>query len=252
MKNNTRGFYSLEASIFLPFVILAVLSLGYFMKVDGTWENCIHGAVDESGKAAARSYPSGTAIISSSTVRDRLLDDNDCLDNVKISNIRTGYSDRYSDKLTSFRISAEIKMKLPLGFGRQFTFESGIKFRGFTGKKQTIDPLGADGLETQTDGEPVWVFPHSGEKYHSEDCTYVKAAVVQKRLNSTIRRQYKSCQLCNSENIPSGSIVFCFNGENTAYHRGTCPTINRHTVIMDKNEAVKRNYVACSKCGGGQ
>ena len=54
MKRNTRGFYTLEAAVFLPLVILAVLSLGYFMKIEGLWENCIHGAIDESSVIAAR------------------------------------------------------------------------------------------------------------------------------------------------------------------------------------------------------
>ena len=43
----------MEAAIFLPLVLLAVLSLGYFMRVEGTWENCIHGAVDESALIAS-------------------------------------------------------------------------------------------------------------------------------------------------------------------------------------------------------
>ena len=56
MKKSTKGFYTVEAAIFLPLVILSVISLGYFMKVEGTWENCIHGAVDESALIASRSY----------------------------------------------------------------------------------------------------------------------------------------------------------------------------------------------------
>ena len=38
MKRNSKGFYTLEAVIFLPLVLLAVLSLGYFMKVEGAWK----------------------------------------------------------------------------------------------------------------------------------------------------------------------------------------------------------------------
>ena len=48
MKRNSKGFYTLEAVIFLPLVLLAVLSLGYFMKVEGAWENAFYGAIDES------------------------------------------------------------------------------------------------------------------------------------------------------------------------------------------------------------
>ena len=43
MKRNSKGFYTLEAVIFLPLVLLAVLSMGYFMKVEGAWENAFYG-----------------------------------------------------------------------------------------------------------------------------------------------------------------------------------------------------------------
>ena len=56
MKRNSKGFYTLEAVIFLPLVLLAVLSLGYFMKVEGAWENAFYGAIDESTEASRKAY----------------------------------------------------------------------------------------------------------------------------------------------------------------------------------------------------
>ena len=251
MRNTTRGFYSLEASIVLPFVILAVLSLGYFMKVEGTWENCVHGAADESVKAAAYAYETGMAVISRHTLESRITEDNPDLDEINISRIMTGYSDMKTDKLTSFHIDAAMKLELPLGLGHEFTLKSKIKFRGFVGSSLINDPCGSDGLESEAAEDPVWVFPQTGEKYHSENCTYVKASVRQELLDSKIKSRYKACSLCNSGDMPSGSIVFCFEREGTAYHRGSCASINRHTMVMDRSEAVKKGYGKCSKCVGG-
>lgn len=251
MKNTTKGFYSLEAAIVLPFIILAVLSLGYYIKVEGTWENCIHGAVDESVNAAAYSYETGMAIISKNHIEKRLAGENPNLDKIRISNVRTGYSDFKVDKLTSYHIDAIVKLELPLGFDHEFNFSSGIKFRGFVGRKQNDNPLGSEGLEKDMPGDPVWVFPQTGEKYHDENCTYVKASVRQEILTHRIKAKYKECKLCESEKIPAGSIVFCFESEGTSYHRGSCGSVNRHTIIIDKNEAIKKGYEKCSKCGGG-
>ena len=56
--------------------------------------------------------------------------------------------------------------------------------------------------------------------------------------------------MCLSDDIPEGSLVFCFGSDGTAYHRGTCRTIDRKSVAIDRSEAVERGYAPCSKCGG--
>ncbi len=255
MKNNTKciskkGFYTLEAAIFLPLVLLAVLSLGYLMRVEGTWENCIHGAVDESALAASRSYDPINAASVGAAVSKRINDDNPVLDEMKIKELKIMYNDGHTDDLTSYKIHASIKLDLPLGFSREFALEQGIKFRGFIGIEENADPMGVEGLETYSDQRPVWVFPHSGEKYHSENCTYVKASVSPKVLTEALKKKYDSCGLCRSGEIPAGTIVFCFGSEDTAYHSGTCSSIDRHTAVIDESEAGKKGYMACSKCGG--
>lgn len=251
MRNSTKGFYTLEAAIFLPLVLLAVLSLGYFMRIDGMWENCIHGAVDESAAVAAKAYAGGASLTVGSKVKNRITEDVGNLDQVDIKELRAMHSDFYADSLTSYRITAKETLQLPLGFQRAFTFQAGIKFRGFVGIKNIVSPMGTQGLETQVAQNPVCIFPHSGEKYHSEGCTYVKATVESAVLTDSIKRKYETCALCNSGDISAGSIVFCFKGEDTAYHRGTCGTIKRRTVVIDRSEAVERGYSPCSKCGGG-
>lgn len=251
-KNITKkGFYTIEAAIFLPLVLLAVLSLGYFMRVEGTWEKCIHGAVDESRLIASRSYNKINAMSIGPAVSKRINDDNPILDQMKMKELRILYADRYTDDLTSYRIYAVINMELPLGFSREFVLDQGIKYRGFTGVEETTEPMGAEGLESYAEQRPVWIFPHSGEKYHSEYCTYVKASVSPKVLTEALKKRYDSCGLCDSENISAGSIVFCFGSEDTSYHRGSCSSIDRHTAVIDKQEAEKKGLRPCSKCGGG-
>lgn len=255
MKNNIKstdkkGFYTLEATIFIPLVLLAVLSFGYFMRVEGTWENCIYGAVDESSLAASRSYDAVNATSVGLSVSRRINEDNPVLDELKIKDLKIMYQDRYMDDITSYTIQAVIDMRLPLGFSREFKLEQGIKFRGFTGVEMPSDPMGAEGLETYEEQNPVWIFPHSGEAYHSENCTYVKATVSPKVLTEEIKKKYDSCGICDSNLITAGNIVFCFSSEDTAYHRGNCSSIDRHTAVIDRCEADKKGLRSCSKCGG--
>ncbi|NLD19182.1 MAG: hypothetical protein GX663_02905 [Clostridiales bacterium] len=251
MKRNTRGFYTLEAAIFLPFVLLTVLSLGYFMKVEGTWENCMHGALDESARISSRAYDTNRAALVYGKVKKRINEDNPGLSYGDVKGLMFRYSDGVADEVISYNIQGEMELKLPLGFGRSFDFDGGVKFRGFVGKKIEGMGLGAEGLEHQEAEEPVWIFPDSGKKYHGKGCTYVKASVEKKLLTNVLRSEYSSCGLCDSDSITPGSVVFCFKGEDTAYHRGTCKSINRHTIVIDKKEAVKKGYSSCNKCGGG-
>lgn len=251
MKNSTKGFYTLEAAIFLPLVILAVLSLGYFMRIDGAWENCIHGAVDESAMIAAKSYDESRSGLVKGKLQERLMMDNPDLEKVSVSNLRIRYNGAHADHLTSYKLSATFRLHLPLGFDHAFQFESGIQYREFTGKKEMKQPLGGEGLETEQPQNPVWVFPQAGEKYHSEGCSYVKASVTPLVLTAAIRKKYKPCHLCDSGHMEAGSIIFCFKGADTAYHRGTCSSIVRHPAVIDKTDAEKRGYKPCSKCGGG-
>ncbi len=250
MKRSTKGFYTLEAAILMPFLILAILSLGYFMKIEGLWENCMHGALDESaGTAMKASNGIETAMIAEK-VRARVSEDNPGLDQVKLKNVRIGYSDITADELVSYRLEASERLKLPLSFGRDFQLQFSVKFRGFVGKKTKGDPMGASGLETEQAKHPVWIFPQSGEKYHGESCTYVKATVHPVILSDSVKRRYDPCSICRSAEVASGSMVFCFGSDGTAYHTGTCRTINRRSVTIDKSEAVERGYSPCSKCGG--
>ena len=248
MRKNIKGFYTLEAAIFLPLVILTVMTIGYFMRVDGAWENCVHGALDECSLSASKAY--GKKIfLSCGDIEKRISEDNPGLEYVKVKRNVSPLSITDS-QLRAYTIEAGMRLSLPLGFDRDLNFKSKILYRNFSGKHTEISAMGSEGLENSEDERPVWIFPHSGEKYHSEGCTYVKATVEKKLLNSSIKKKYSSCGICESGKLPAGSLVFCFKGENTAYHKGSCRSINRHTIVIDESEAIEKGYTACSKCGG--
>lgn len=249
-RKSTKGFYTLEASLFLPLVILAVLTLGYFMRVEGAWEKCVHGAVDESMLAASKSYDSVNALSAAATISKRINDDVPELTSMQLRDLRVMYNDGYADNVTSYRICASIDLQMPLGFSRIFELDQRIKYRGFVGAKNSGNGMGPDLLETSEVQNPVWIFPHSGEKYHGKTCTFVKATAEPTVLTKETKKAYKACNTCDSADIQIGSIVFCFAGEDTAYHKGSCATIVKHTAVIDKTEAIKKGLGACSKCGG--
>ncbi len=204
------GFYTVEAAILLPLIILAVLTIGYFIRADSAWETAMHKKIDScSFNAATQSI-----------------------------GIHTQH------------IEETINLRMPLGFGGDYSYSGKIKYRDFKGHKYSANGLGAEGLESEKDSERVWIFPLSGTKYHDEHCTYVKATIHSCILTESLKRRYSPCALCHSEKMTLGSIAFCFYGDDTSYHYGSCRSIDRHTIVIDKSEAEKKGYRPCSKCGG--
>lgn len=250
MKRNSKGFYTLEAVIFLPLVLLAVLSLGYFMKVEGAWENAFYGAVDESTQAARKAYDGVSGLTVKQNIKGRIADENPQLAAFKVSNFRCMYTDGFNDKITSYQLEASMELKLPLGFGRDFSWKANVKYRNFVGKRRSASAAG-DELSQDKEEDPVWIFSNAGERYHTENCTYVKARAEKTILDSNVREHRDSCEICDSGSLKTGSIVYCFRDSDTCYHRGSCRAIKRHTSKVDREEAKKKGYTPCSKCGGG-
>ena len=245
---NKKGSYTIEAAICLPIVMLAVLTLGYFLEADSAWENCMDAALRECSYAQSSGLALSRASIGVKLKRDASGFGQDV--HLRIAGGLGSFADDRHTDLNAFRLKADVDLPLPLGFGRVFRYEGTIKYRDFTGLQYSRPALGAEGLEQDTDSKAVWIFPQSGTKYHEESCTYVKANVHSCILTSTLRRQYSACGMCGSGSLPSGSIVFCFNGDDTCYHRGSCRSIRRHTIVIDRGEAEEKGYTPCSKCGG--
>lgn len=250
MRNSIRGYYTLEAAMLLPLVLLMILALGWFTKAEGTWEKAFHCAADESARCAAMAFDGVSDKTAGLRIRRRIGNDVTGLAGYDLRNMRYGHSDQRADHLTSYTLDIRSDLRLPAGFGRLFRFSSQIKYRNFVGRYYGGDPLGTEGLENNLPQDPVWIFPRSGEKYHTKTCTYVKATVHSEILTSALRNSYAACSTCHSEQLPTGSIVYCFENSDTAYHRGTCLTIRRHTAVIDRTEAIKKGYTPCSKCGG--
>ena len=249
MRRSTRGSYTLEAALILPVLILAMLTMGYFIKVEGTWENVINGVGDELHVAAMKGYDGISGTPSGTSLKKRVMEENPDLDELSIS--RSFLGNGLEEGVHAYRIRAGISLAMPMGLGRDHKLEAGLKYRSFIGKRSDGTGMGREALRTDADARPVVIFPQMGERYHSASCTYVKASVEKTVLTGELKRKYGACGLCDSGKLPDGSIVFCYGNDGTAYHRGSCRSINRQTVTVDRSEAIEKGYTPCSKCGGG-
>lgn len=249
MKKGIKGFYTLEAAIFLPVLILAVLSLGYFMRMYGGWEQCIYIALNESSKSSMKACDMVSPLFIKTDLTNRFSKDGKEFESVNISGMKIMYKEGSIDSLTSYKLDMKIKLKLPLGFENDQEFSTRIKYRNFVGRKQKTSGIGSDMMETENDADIVWIFPFSGRKYHSRQCTYVTVSPKKYILDSRVKRIYRPCSICTSVDIQKGRTVYCFK-EGDVYHRGICPVVNKRIMSIEETEAKERGYTPCSKCGG--
>ena len=246
-----KGYVTLEAAVFLPVFILAVVSFVSFINIFSILENIYYSTFEEVSRAASKASVVKAAPALGYTLKSRVESDNPAVCGSEIEKIRYLYFDGNLDNMIAVDGKYTIDIDLPLGFGHEFTLTSSVKCRGFTGLRADGDPMSYDEMESEGIWDPVWIFPMSGEKYHGGTCTYVKANAREMVLTGEMQRKYEPCSLCNAAGVQTGSYVYCFIENGTVYHTDNCRQVQRYTLEINREEAVNKGYRPCSKCGGG-
>lgn len=248
--NTKKGYFTVEAAIFLPVFIIAVMTIAYLIKVVGAVELTMHAATDEARQAASHAYVDKTGLGFSWTLENRILADCEDISDVDVTDLKYLYSGGRKEGLISFRVKSRVDIRLPLGLYDGFYFEERVLCRGWIGKNNTWKPLGFEEMEKDGDSRMVWIFPRAGEKYHKESCTHVSNTPSRVILSDGLRRKYDPCRQCDSGDLPEGSIVYCYEGYGEVYHRGNCPSVDKYVRVIPEEDAKTRGYTPCSKCGG--
>ena len=251
MLSTKKGYFTLEAAVFLPIFIIAIAALGYCIKIFSTVENITFSALDETAHLAAQAYGVKAAPNFPAALEKRLRMENEQAEEISVSQFRYLYKAGERDGLISLNLKYRVNIRLPLHLYDGVNLENRIKCRGFIGKAASGNPMAFSEMETNGNSKMVWIFPMWGKKYHQEACTYVKATAKQLVLTGQVKRTYQPCQLCEPDRLPLGSLIYCFVNTGKAYHRGSCKTIDKYAIEIEKEDALTKGYLPCSKCGGG-
>ena len=250
-RKEKKGYITLEAAIFLPIFIVAVLTLGYFIKIYSTVENVAYAVIEETGRIASHAYSVKSVPLFRGSLESRISSENKQISKIRVEEFQYLYSDGYQDDLISAGCRYEIKIALPLAMAETAERKNQVKCRGFTGEKKRSEAMPFEEMEREGTWDPVWIFPMSGKKYHSQECRYVRKNARQMVLTSVLKKQYRPCELCRSGNLPIGGYVYCFTETGYAYHRENCKKVDKYTIEIDKEEAQQKGYRPCSLCKGG-
>lgn len=245
-KRKRNGSYTVEAALILPVFLVAVLTIGFLIKVIGGAECGMHAAADEARLAAANAYVLNAPIGLSSSIEGRIKEEAPYVTDADVKDLRA----LSTDGEITVTMKYHLDVPLPLGIYDGFDIHDRLKTRAWIGRTGG-DPFGFDAMEEYEDAETVYIFPAWGEKYHTKGCTYVQADPVQMSLTKDVKNRYHSCPRCGSADLSEGALVYVFPSYGEAYHRPGCDSIKKFTVAMEKEQAEHRGYTPCSKCGGG-
>ena len=245
---NKIGSYILEASIIIPAVVLAFVILLSIVPVIRVAGNSLFSMGDELKTAGMRAAfikePASLPLLTKS----RLSKENSGVGNIHISNYGYLYEERGVKDLLSIGVSVNYSGINPMGSWSVFRINQRVMSRAFTGLDRSND--GGSDLESYEDSHVVYVFPRAGEKYHNRSCPFLNPACEKVFLTSSIKSKFNSCRHCKSSSASLGDQVFCFFNEGKVYHLGTCSSVDKYYVAMEKKEAEGKGYGPCMSCGG--
>lgn len=250
-KNTKKGSITVEAAIFLPIFIVGVLTFAYLIKFLSVQETVFHSFTDEARVIGAEALINPlSAPLFEPKLKDRIYDENeDQVSNASVDHFLYLFPSHGMTGLISMDLNYDVNIKLPIPFYDRLPVSESLLFRGFIGKEEILDSLPFEEMEKEKNSDLVWIFPRAGGRYHGEDCTYIKSEPRQMIMTNRIRHKYDPCGICDSYGLSDGSLVYCFK-TGYSYHTGSCPAVDKYVISIEKEEAVRKGYTPCSKCGG--
>jgi hypothetical protein len=254
-----RGSLAVETAIFLPLFLIGVLTLAYLIRICGISENVYHSLADETVNfAAQRQTPVPSASFKKDLTSRVMLENNKDINSASVDKFiyRTPYVDistgRIYTNLIAVTLSTDVNYRIPRLFRNSDDLSLTVISRAFVGRRnQAQSHTSFEDMEEKDDSKLVWVFPRAGAKFHGENCSHIKNQPREYILGNNIRNKYKPCKLCKPNSEPNGRLVYCFPNTGSAYHIGSCYTVEKYVISMSEDEATSEGYSACKTCGGG-
>ena len=239
----------MEAALTLPVFLIAVITLNSIILMYACIEDCNFIIANELRRAAAEASVADTSVTVPYRVRRATEDKHSQIKSEKLMDACFRTSRWGIDELLAVDYRLRLKANDPLGMKASADYELSFVTRAYVGRERDGPAMSADEF-ADNDARAVYIFPKRGERYHSEGCTFLKAACRSGPLTESIRKRYKACPLCHSSNAGAGALVYYFPSDGEDYHLRGCPSLQRNYIEIDLDTAVERGYTPCGKCGG--
>lgn len=266
--NNRKGSIFIETAIFLPIIILLVLNLSYLIKVIYFQEEIFHNLVNEGRRISLEAHlyklqnnnnfanmiiehgPQNKIIFTNRITSKLKLNNQNNIVSFNINEFKFMYRNNQIEDLIRIQVGYEVKNNLNKIFNQNFCVNHVLLIRAWTGKTHIGKPYPFKDMEKKISSNIVYVYPRTGEKYHSINCSYIQSYPQEIILTSEIRLKYSPCKICKPNNKLDGVQVYIFT-HGKDYHSGNCQFVNKYFISIDKSQAENEGYLKCDKCNGG-
>jgi hypothetical protein len=245
---NKKGSYIVETALTLPVFLISLIVLSSIILMYACIEDSNFILANTMRRSAVEAKYTDLSAFIPVEVRKIIKGSHSQVEAMYITDYIYRGNLGENDEVIALSMDMEMNSDNPLGLGSRAEYELSLATRAYVGRDREKDPMSEE--EFKKSAQAVYVFPKSGEKYHTADCTFVRSGSTSVSLTDAVRRKYHSCPVCDSKNAVDGAIVFIFPNYGDSYHIAGCPTIERRYIEMDKTVAIDRGYTACSKCGG--
>ncbi len=249
-----KGSVTVEAAIFLPLFVIAVLTVAFSMRWILYEIQVTSLAMDEAHRLAITAYYKEkestditTSLLLNARIVSRSNDETSLNGMCYVSAYNTDNESQSYTDIVHLSVSYSRSIPFPSLIQTPSPGETTLIFREFVGRTTVLSTETEDVTE---DDSVVWVFPVAGERYHLENCPFIQVYARQTTLSTSVRRKYTPCAHCNPEKLGDGNYVFVFPNQGKSYHQGNCFVVDRYVVAMMKSAAEERGYTPCKTCIG--
>ncbi|MDD2483431.1 MAG: hypothetical protein PHQ50_00170 [Eubacteriales bacterium] len=267
-RRRKRGSAIVEAALFLPFFLLALLSLILIIRLVSVEGSMMEICTKEAQIVAKEAYltnlpeiPEGVeknivgGLAHGTLMKLRIRQAVDSKEKLPLSELRLQsffylFSAHETDSLIRPSFTYQSSIPLPGGFGRTIKFKRVFLFRAFVGSVGMNSAMGFTEMEKEESSELVSIFPRAGKRYHKKNCKVITVYPIETLLTNAVQRKYSPCSLCKPNENAFGSKVYLFPESGEVFHRENCVLVKRYVTEIEKQEAIKKGYSPCKLCGG--
>ena len=256
-----KASLTLEASIVLPFYVLAIIVLMFFIQAIQIQIRIQNALTTQTIKISGYAYYIDATGISAvpenfleaEYIKSSVINElgEDFFNTSYIVNGKKGFSLNLSNIMDKGIIDVAIQyyMKVPydmFGLGK-IPFVARARCRAWIG----------DGTSKEEWNTTMVYVTEKGTVYHRErECTYIKSDILScgfseiDNVRNSSGAIYYPCSLCCVIEIKEGSKIY-YTKYGTRYHsRYDCTNLQNNVFAVSLDDA-KEKYRACSKCGNG-
>lgn len=201
-KTDSKGSYLVEATLTLPVMILASISLALIINMIAACETIGFVTSCQLKKHLIIENSLFNTVSLCTGLEAEIVDQCPQITDFKIKAVRGGYRSGEIYDLVSITTETSFQVFSSAGIGGEAVFEEKLMARAFTGSVQDASPLNEAAFTQGGSSRQVIIYPKYGERFHKSSCKIVQQQSLDGNsgwmmdAEEANRQGFSPCQVC--------------------------------------------------------